>query len=901
MRTEEVYELLKKSTKEYKLVELSTRYNKKFIVIPLELEKSVECYSEIKLHYFIDKTFKKGQIYLKNVIECKIIPMNKKQRIEIIKNYYIQVLKDKVRNNRYYEDEKDFKENIYNKIFEKIKDDKTNLLYEYIVGNIIDEKIIDQKPILLLQQSNLSQKKAIKRAIEHRVSIIEGPPGTGKTTTILSIIANMIVRDKKVVVVSKNNSAIQNIVEELDNMDVPNFYIRLGNKEQKVWQLDNAIKAKDKFKADLARISICVHGEERLELESLTKQIKEKEERLDNLIRHKNKLIELENQYRHVQRLEESYSFNDKVDWKTKAILKWRSINEIAINKLSEHLIEIEKADEKEEPVKWKTRIYAYFIWFMSIKKLRESGISIQNIMERKYLEAEIEKERRILENARLEKLQEEIRELYKRYNFESKEKLCRYLTDKKNKYYFNSLGDGLKEENDEEQRRAIKKYFTEYYPLVLTTADAVLGNYYTYLLNNRKIDCLIIDESSQCDVVLGLPLLFLAEKIVVVGDEKQLSAITDNSKEKEWVPKEYRYAGNNFLRTVKDVFHPMETMLLEHYRCDYQIINFCNKFFYDNELIVYTNSSNEAMKIVNADKGKYVRRGKDENGCPSSFINERENYTVKNMVNEKEHTFVITPFKENAKKLQKEFGKERSGTIHTFQGKGDKIVFFTTVLNDIQEARKHLKNANCLFNKELINVAVSRAKEEFILVTDKAFFEKYNENVKNLIEYIEAYGSVIEDKTVCIFDYLYKKMPTYEVKGQAENIFEEKLEIELREQLDGYKEYEMYMKLPLANLVTDPVFLNENPDIYQFILNNSHVDYVIYDVRVDKPLLVIELDGQDHLKKVQIGRDNMKDKALTHMGIKVVRISSKAAIDKEMIDQILNKYVYDRNLQIKT
>ena len=43
-----------------------------------------------------------------------------------------------------------------------------------------------------------------------------------------------------------------------------------------------------------------------------------------------------------------------------------------------------------------------------------------------------------------------------------------------------------------------------------------------------------------------------------------------------------------------------------------------------------------------------------------------------------------------------------------------------------------------------------------------------------------------------------------------------------------------------------------------------------------------------------------MKDKALKHMGIKVVRISSKSAIDEERIEQILNRYVYDRNLQVK-
>ena len=37
---------------------------------------------------------------------------------------------------------------------------------------------------------NLSQKEAVEHAIRSKVSLIEGPPGTGKTQTILNIIAN---------------------------------------------------------------------------------------------------------------------------------------------------------------------------------------------------------------------------------------------------------------------------------------------------------------------------------------------------------------------------------------------------------------------------------------------------------------------------------------------------------------------------------------------------------------------------------------------------------------------------------------------------------------------------------------------------------------------------------------
>lgn len=54
---------------------------------------------------------------------------------------------------------------------------------------------------------NISQKQAVDKALENNLSIIEGPPGTGKTQTILNIIANAVIRGESVAVVSSNNSA----------------------------------------------------------------------------------------------------------------------------------------------------------------------------------------------------------------------------------------------------------------------------------------------------------------------------------------------------------------------------------------------------------------------------------------------------------------------------------------------------------------------------------------------------------------------------------------------------------------------------------------------------------------------------------------------------------------------
>ena len=62
---------------------------------------------------------------------------------------------------------------------------------------------------------NASQYDAVKNALENSVSIIEGPPGTGKTQTILNIIANLVINGKTVQIVSNNNAATDNVFEKM--------------------------------------------------------------------------------------------------------------------------------------------------------------------------------------------------------------------------------------------------------------------------------------------------------------------------------------------------------------------------------------------------------------------------------------------------------------------------------------------------------------------------------------------------------------------------------------------------------------------------------------------------------------------------------------------------------------
>ena len=81
---------------------------------------------------------------------------------------------------------------------------------------------------------NESQFMAVTNALSNRISVIEGPPGTGKTQTILNIIANLVLQGKTVQVVSNNNSAIENVQEKLSSTKYQmDFFVALLGKDQR--------------------------------------------------------------------------------------------------------------------------------------------------------------------------------------------------------------------------------------------------------------------------------------------------------------------------------------------------------------------------------------------------------------------------------------------------------------------------------------------------------------------------------------------------------------------------------------------------------------------------------------------------------------------------------------------
>ena len=73
-----------------------------------------------------------------------------------------------------------------------------------------------------------TQKKAWQKAVQaNDIAIIHGPPGTGKTTTIVEIVKTLVEKGERVLVCASSNAAVDVLTERLATRGLP--VVRLGN------------------------------------------------------------------------------------------------------------------------------------------------------------------------------------------------------------------------------------------------------------------------------------------------------------------------------------------------------------------------------------------------------------------------------------------------------------------------------------------------------------------------------------------------------------------------------------------------------------------------------------------------------------------------------------------------
>ena len=444
--------------------------------------------------------------------------------------------------------------------------DKLSVLENSVLGKFLLGKLYKdeyKKVIIYPFDTNSSQRIAVKRAMEEDISIIQGPPGTGKTETIRNIVANYVARGGAVAVTSGNNEATRNVKDKFESTGFSFLNAFLGNEKN----LKNFFKNPQTF----------VKITEKSNIGNSEHRLKQTSDSVEKFLKYS---LDIAKTAQSVSEYEAEKEINDaEYRIKERTVPKTLTSKEYTGNKLLELVSVLETLPDNKITGLFNRIRFLFRFGIAKLKKIaRNKEDSIEYLKNKYYgvkiseLNREKSEKQRFVDSNNLTELLEEQREL----------STCIFRA---------CLNERYKELNN--CNFSIKNYrlnfdaFTKRYPIVYSTTHAIrscTGENYLY-------DCVIIDECSQVDLISAVIAFSVAKKVVLVGDENQLPHVVKS----QLIPKlnyifsKYRldncfdYVKNSILSCVlKKEKNIVSTLLNEHYRCDPQIIGFCNKRFYN-------------------------------------------------------------------------------------------------------------------------------------------------------------------------------------------------------------------------------------------------------------------------------------------------------------------------------
>jgi len=748
-------------------------------------------------------------------------------------------------------------------------------LSNYIDGT--EPTVIDSNETLIYPFGcNESQKLAVETSFRNSISIVEGPPGTGKTQTILNIIANLILQNKTVAIVSNNNSAVFNVREKLEKHGYGMVVASLGNNNNKSSFFENISEQTINPNFELSKERLIKAKNEVRELDSILTTCFEYRNRLATL---RTELSDAEIEFNHIK-AEQPLGPNVKLILDKKFRRNWNFNKAL---KLKELLSQV-NLENKISFMNKLRLVFQYGLFdFTNINKYSEELHFYTN---HKFYELYIAKiENEILEVENWLTFHNEEANL-KRFTEISKEVFNGMLFEK-----YKRLGESSFSVEDYRQHF---DDFVKHYPVILSSTLSLR----TSIRKGYLFDYLIIDESSQVDIIKSAVCFSCCRNVVVVGDSMQLTHIVDKQSQEaaEQFQKEYHispaydYVKQNILSSLKSLYgnNVKSVLLREHYRCHPTIIGFCNKKYYDNKLVVMTHGNNHPFRIIETS----ISGGRNYHN--QRQIDETDLYIRENYAADYTKVGVIAPYRNHADMLQKQLPKGvEADTIHKFQGREKDVIIFNTVRNKID---------SFIDNPNLINVAVSRAVKEFVVLKPASMELPHGTNIGDMIRYINYTSNleetVVKGRVCSVFDLLYKEYnkafvsflsSNKHVKGSAAEIIIHKLltgKILLNN--PRFSSIDMVREYKLRDLIRN--FEPFTGDEILYIMKNSRIDFLLYN-KIDKtPVLAIEVDGVSfHDNELQRERDSKKNHILEILGLPLLRLSTDGHNEEARIIESLN------------
>ncbi len=722
----------------------------------------------------------------------------------------------------------------YRSILNLYNEEKAPVPIKAFFGDLLNRpRRRKEYPITLIDKKiNLDQLLAINNAMKYPVAYIQGPPGTGKTNTIINTIVTAFFNERTVLFSSYNNHPINGVFEKLTRMTyrgktIPFPVLRTGNI--------------DKIKEAIAYIK---------------------------------------NVYKQVQAVTVYESTLDR----NKGDRTERAKKLSALLKKYEDVLDLkERSETLDRMLEYQNRLKASlemvpFQADLQGRQLNQVRHKIRTLGE-------------ITDKEALALLDDDLDELYK-YLYYTSARYIKKLGEEK----YSELRHILFEEDEETQADSLNKYLgktdnlkklQKIFPVIITTCISA------HRLGEPKptFDMVIIDEASQCNTAISLVPIIRGENLMLVGDPQQLSPvilldeITNQKLRKRYhVADEYDYRKNSVYKTflacdaVSD-----EVLLHNHYRCNRKIIEFNNRKYYHSRLNICSASA-EQQPLVYMD----VKSSPDNlKNTADQEVSEIVRYA---RANRDKSVGVITPFVNQKKLIEETLQRERlqnvtCGTVHAFQGDEKDVILFSTALTDQTRSGTYdwLKN-----NKELINVATSRAREKLIVLSDSENLARLHQangedDLFELVEYVKKNGeSHVTEKQVNSRALGVKPFST-----ATEEAFMANLNHALGNIWLSQNRYAVKKEVAISQVF-------ESNISYSDLFYSGRFDFVVYERQGQSeiPVLAIELDGKEHFEDdIVKARDRKKNEICRAHHLQIIRVENSYARRYNHIKEILINY----------
>lgn len=762
-------------------------------------------------------------------------------------------------------------------------------LHQWLYGKVEQADIhsIQKEELLEILPLNTEQDDAIRHALHAPLTIVTGPPGTGKSQVVANLIINLSHKGKNAVFSSKNNKAVDVVEQRTNALGERPIMIRLGGNRDfsKIADyLRRLLHAPQPTPAQQQEFNSAKRQYEAL-LSDKARIVKQQEQVLQSC----NQLTRMDAEFAGIKRKWDGWLniCNPKTEKRFVSQLK--------------ELSQSWEANQREKQSFWTKLIWLF------IKKERqrsfESNLVSYNSLQKEIKRQEIDAEQ--FDDSILSEQENAIKEYRQLCDYKTKldqfnkgisfEQLDAQLADIKKKlssaaktlwnkwlvtcapqipdYYRQQISSFLAnlQLNDGNivgtqlafEYKKIERLLTQLMPICAVTSLSARGR---LPFAAGCYDLVIIDEASQCDIASIIPLLYRAKRAVIIGDPHQLKHITTMTRQqdrdlvaKHEVDACFSYCVHSLFDLAISVGHQNDLVhLRDHHRSHADIIEFSNHEFYKGLLRVATDYSRLKFPY-GSDKSLIWKDVVGDTVRPQagSAYNQKEIDTVieqlKILVNN-HYTGtigVVTPFKRQAdlityylkekhQSLYAELVRNHefiAATAHKFQGdERDVIIFSPVVSNGSPQGTLNFLSST----PNLFNVAITRARASLIVVGNKSYCQNSNIHyLASFANYTASLNTHVNDNVLPRFGREYPDVKTIDFVSEWER--------------------QLYTALYDKGLHTIP----------QYEIDKYHIDLALID---DNKKLAIEVGEEVEYNSEQSYAIHLRNTRLIELGWTIIR-----------------------------